>query len=105
MLTFDLNVLTLLTIIVLSVFTGFLARSRQLARKNHRIVELESEMMQAHAELLESQQEYCRIESAIKGKGLSIPVITMKHAPKEEPPVQEQQTDKEGRGTNRPRTA
>src|SRR5262249_15657513 len=91
MLTIDLNILTLLTIIVLSVLTGFLGRSRQLARKNHQIVELERDVMQAHAELLESQQEYCRIEAAIKG--LSIPVISIKHASKDEQPAPEQRTE------------
>jgi len=103
MLTIDLNILTLLTIIVLSVLTGFWGRSRQLARKNHQIIELEREMVQAHAELLESQREYCKIEAAIKG--LSIPVISIKPATKDEQPAQEQRTDNKGRGTNQPRTA
>lgn len=103
MLTIDLNVVTLLTIIVLSILTGFLGRSRQLARKNQEILQLEDEMIQAHAELLESQREYCKIEAAIKG--LSIPVISMKHASKDEQPVQEQRAENKSRGTNQPRTA
>jgi hypothetical protein len=66
--TFDitLNVYVFLLIIVLSVVLGYLPRSRQLAKKQRKIAEMERETMQAHAELLENQREYCELEQRIK---------------------------------------
>jgi hypothetical protein len=84
--TFDitLDVYVFLLIIVLSAILGFLTRSRQLAKKQRKIVELECEMMQAHAELLENQREYCELERRIKDRpgtaaaNPANPVIAMK---------------------------
>ena len=66
--TFDitLNVYIFLLIIVLAVVLGYLPRSRQLAKKQRKIIELEIEMVQAHAELLENQREYCELELRMK---------------------------------------
>jgi len=89
MISFDLtlNIFTLLGIIVLSIIAGTFGRSRQLARKNNRIFELENEMVQAHAELLDMQKEYCGLEVKMKElekRDPAIPVIHIKKAPKEQ---------------------
>jgi hypothetical protein len=89
MISFDLsmNIFILLAIIVLSLIAGAFGRSRQLARKNGRIFELESEMVQAHAELLDMQKEYCELEAKMKeleSNDPAIPVIRIKQATKEQ---------------------
>lgn len=71
-----LDIYVFLLVIVLSVCSGYLFRRRLLAKKQRKIVELEHEMVQAHAELLESQREYCSLESRLKD--ITNPVIAMK---------------------------
>jgi hypothetical protein len=84
----SLNILFVLMVAGLSCYAGWWWRSRQLKRKQRRILELEHEMMQAHAELLEVQKEYCELESRIRD--LAIPVIPLKQVPKEEDGHKEQ---------------
>jgi hypothetical protein len=86
MLTFDISVdvYIFLLIIIMAAIVGFLGRSRQLAKKNRRIAELEREMMQAHAELLSTQRDYCELESKVKD--FTSPVIAMINNKNEEPP-------------------
>ncbi len=81
-LSFNIDLFILLVIIGLSMYIGFLLRSYQIRKKNRRIAELEAEMLQAHAEVLATQKEYCELESRVKD--MPIPVIAMKHAAKEE---------------------
>ena len=85
--TFDitLNVYIFLLIIGLAVFVGTLPRRRQLAKKQRKINELEREMVQAHAEVLENQREYCELESRMKEVEVANPnpVISMKEKEKE----------------------
>lgn len=102
--SFNINILILVVIIGLSALLGFTMRSRLLAKKKRQIAELEKEMMQAHAEVLEVQKEYCELESRVRD--LAIPVISMKHAPKEEEKQKEESPDRSGLRKNRPtRTA
>jgi hypothetical protein len=84
MITFDLtiNIFILLLIVCISVLAGSLGRHRQLTRKNKQIQDLEREMVQAHAELLDTQKEFCELESRMRD--LTSPVIPMKQAQKEE---------------------
>ncbi|HUB59505.1 MAG TPA: hypothetical protein VL978_02320 [Puia sp.] len=63
-LTIDIYVLAAL--LVLAMVAGFLFRSRQLAKKKRQIGELEHEKMQAYAELLELQKDYCELEQKVK---------------------------------------
>jgi len=72
------NVYIFLLIIVLAVMLGFLPRSRQLAKKQRKILQLEQEMVDAHAELLENQREYCKLEARMKEVANPNPVISMK---------------------------
>ena|SRR5258708_17725318 len=71
-----LNVYVLLLLIACAIMVGALPRKRQIARKQRKIHELEREMIQAHAEVLESQREYCKLEARVKGVNNS--VIPMK---------------------------
>ena len=84
--TFDItiDVYILLLMMLPAALVGFLGRSRQLAKKNRRIAELEREMMQAHAEVLSTQRDYCELESKVKDD--TSPVIAMTKNKIEEPP-------------------
>ena len=75
-----INILVLFAIIGLAIAIGFAWRSRQLIKKNKRIAELEMEMLDVHAEILDVQKEYCNLETRMKE--LAIPVISMKKAAK-----------------------
>jgi hypothetical protein len=79
--TFDvtLDVYLFLLIIAVAMMAGYLNRSRQLARKQRRIVALEEEMVQAHAELLETQRDYCDLEARVGNS--TNPVIAMNSRP------------------------
>ena len=93
-LEFSINIITLLIIVCVSVLAGFAVRHRQLTRKDNRIAELEREMIQAHAELLDTQKEYCEME--LRMRDLTIPVISIKQAPKEEDEKKEQMSGRKG---------
>ena len=84
--TFDItiDVYILLLIMIGAALVGFLGRSRQLAKKNRRIAELEREMVEAHAEVLSTQRDYCELESKVKDD--TSPVIAMIKSKTEEPP-------------------
>jgi hypothetical protein len=102
MITFDftiINSLALLLIVMVSALMGFLVRQHQLAGKKRRINELEREMIQAHAELLETQKEFCELE--MRMKDLTSPVISMKQASKEEGGQKEQMPDRKGLHSDR----
>jgi len=73
-----LNVYIFLLIIGLAVTLGYLPRSRQIARKQRKIMQLEQEMVDAHAEVLENQREYCELASRLKDVANPNPVISMK---------------------------
>ena len=85
--------------ILLSVGVGYLLRRRQLARKQRKIVELEHEMVQAHAEVLESQRDYCHLEARLKD--ITNPVIAMKSNKLEDTPPTPA-PERESLRTNRP---
>jgi hypothetical protein len=72
----SINILVLLPLLVVAALAGFLARSIQLKRKNRQIAELEREMMQAYAELLETQKDYAEMRSRLKDD--DSPVISIK---------------------------
>lgn len=78
--TFDitLNIYILLLVIGVSVALGYFPRSRQLAKKQRKIMELEQELVDAHAEVLENQREYCELETRLKDIANPNPVINMK---------------------------
>jgi hypothetical protein len=55
---------------------GFAISRVKLAKSYHRIRQLENEMISSHAEILEMQKAYVRMETRLKEQ--SIPVIPMK---------------------------
>ena len=83
-LTIDAYIFVL--IIGIAVLAGFWGRSRQLAKKDRRICQLEQEMLDAHAEVLSVQREYHELESRVASD--TSPVITMKSNKNDEPPPQ-----------------
>lgn len=81
---FDLSIDVYVLFLLLSLggLGGFLLRSRQLAKKKRRIMELEQELIQAHAELLDTQRDYCALESKVKSEDSPvIPLQKKKDAP------------------------
>jgi len=74
MFTSDLltNIFALSGIIVLSMLAGYGMRGKQLAKKNRRIRQLEHEMIETHAEILEVQKEFCELESKYKGPKIQL---------------------------------
>jgi hypothetical protein len=90
-----LNIYIFLLSLGMSLMLGFWGRSRQLAKKHRRIVQLEQEIIEANAETLDSQKDYS--ELATKYKDLTNPVISMKNTKLEDAP----QTDREGMRKNR----
>lgn len=79
-----INAYLFLLIIVTAGLPGFLLKTRKLLKKERLIKELEGELVQAHAELLESQKEFCDLESRMRET--PSPVIAMKNSKGEEPP-------------------
>ncbi len=78
----SIDIYLFLLFLLVAAAAGFLLRSRQLAKKNRVIAELEKEMMEAHAEVLDTQRDYCELESKVRD--VNSPVIAMKNSKKEE---------------------
>jgi hypothetical protein len=70
-----MNILALLMVILFSILVGYLIQSVVIKQKNKKILRLEKEMLQAHAEILTAQKEYCDLE--IRLRDMQIPVISM----------------------------
>jgi hypothetical protein len=85
MITFDLiiNPVILLVAAIGGGLIGLLIGRSALAKSRSKIVELEKEMMNSHAEILELQKAYVLLENKLEEH--SIPVISMKINGKENP--------------------
>jgi hypothetical protein len=81
----SINVYLLLLIIGIAMLAGFSVRSQIIGKKNRRIAELERDMMQAYEELLDTQRDFCELQSKVKEE--ESPVISMKNGKKEDPPT------------------
>jgi ABC-type siderophore export system fused ATPase/permease subunit len=77
----SLNVFILGMIVVVAAFLGYSVRSRQLAKSRVRIADLEEEMLNNYAEILELQKDYLNMESKLRD--FQIPVIPIKTVVKE----------------------
>jgi uncharacterized membrane protein len=62
---FTLNVLTLIIIVSGALLSGYIFRSRQLKKKQHKIAELRKEIVYNHAQILELQIEYVALEKSM----------------------------------------
>ena len=78
MITFDLiiNPVILIAAVIGGSVIGLLIGRIRLARSREKIQDLEKEMMNAHAEILEVQKAYVQLENKLEEH--SIPVISMK---------------------------
>src|SRR5450432_3749296 len=76
-LEFSINALILLGIIAVSGFAGFSLRSRQLAKGRMKLIKVENEMINSHAEILELQKEYMTME--LKMRGVKNPIVVTRN--------------------------
>jgi hypothetical protein len=97
----SINIYVLLLLLAVAMCLGFLGRSHQIARKKRQIAELEREMMQAHAELLDTQKDYCELESRVNGS--DSPVISLKDSNKMRVPP-EKPLPEDGKGVRKNRS-
>ena len=78
MFTLDLviNPILLFVAVLLGSVGGYIVGRMRIAKSRRRIRQLENEMMSSHAEILEMQKAYVKMETRLKEQ--SIPVIPMK---------------------------
>ncbi len=75
---FTLNVLSLIIIVSGALFAGYIVRSRQLKKKQHKIAELRKEIVYNHAQILELQIEYVALEKSMNiSKATVLPMNTV----------------------------
>jgi hypothetical protein len=77
-----INVFVILGIAVFALTIGYMAKSAQLGKNKKRIYELETEMLNNHASILELQQEISTLEKTLMES--KIPVIPIKKSKEEE---------------------
>jgi len=87
----SINILVMLPLLLIAALSGFLVRSKQLRRQKRQINELEKEMMQAYAELLEAQKDYCELKARMKDE--DSPVISINETKSQELAKQQQSPD------------
>jgi len=75
-LTVSLTVFQLLLLLLVSAGAGFFIRTKQIRKKQQRIVELENEMVSNHAEILKLQHELA--SSRKDAKSGNVPVVQIK---------------------------
>ena len=72
-----INLFALAIAIIAAGFIGYSLRSRQLKKKQFKIIELRKEMVENHAYILELQKEYVELEMKITSN--PAPVLAMKN--------------------------
>jgi len=75
-LEFVINPIITFVAVVGAALVGYLVSRVRLAKQHARIKQLETEMMSSHAEILEMQKVYVKMEAQLKEQ--FIPVIPMK---------------------------
>jgi len=78
---FSVNILVLAMALLVAGFIGYALRSRQLRKKQFKIVELRKEMVDSHAYILQLQKEYVDLQS--KFTDHKTPVLGIKNATKD----------------------
>ncbi len=61
-----MSLLTLILVILISGFIGFVLRGGQLKKKQLKISELRREMVSNHAQILEMEKEFVALESRLR---------------------------------------
>jgi hypothetical protein len=78
---FSVNILVLAMAMLVAVLIGYSLRSRQLRKKQFKIVELRKEMVENHAHILQLQKEYVDLQS--KFTDVKTPVVGIRNTVKE----------------------
>lgn len=73
-----INPILLAAGVLFGIIVGYAFRKRKLMKLNSKILKLEEEMINSHAEILEIQKAYVNMENNLMDQ--SIPVISMKHS-------------------------
>lgn len=81
---FTINILWLIPVAIVAFIVGLLFRSAQIARVRSRIAELDKDLLNSHAEILELHQEKAELEKRLKDP--LIPVIPIKSNKEENNP-------------------
>jgi hypothetical protein len=74
---FIVNPIIVAVALIGGILAGYAFRKKKLAKMHAKVLKLEDEMMTSHAEILELQKEYVKLENNAVDE--SIPVIPMKH--------------------------
>ncbi|MGZ5245694.1 MAG: hypothetical protein ACXWV5_01305 [Flavitalea sp.] len=77
-----INVFVIFGIFLVAMAAGFMARVSQISGYKRKVVELEKEMLNNHASILDLQQEIAKLERKLFES--KIPVIPMKKSKEEE---------------------
>ena len=80
--TISLNLFSLIALLLSFAFIGFLFRSAQIRSLKGKVIELETEMLRNHADILDLQKEKALLEQKINES--KIPVIPLKSSKEEE---------------------
>jgi len=83
--SFEVNVFWLPFIALLSAIIGFILRSAQLRKARQKILSLENEMLQNHAEILQLQKDMVRLQHSLGDS--KTPVVSIKDSSAEEKPA------------------
>jgi hypothetical protein len=78
---FSVNILVLAMAMAVAGFIGYSLRSRQLRKRQFKIVELRKEMVDNHAYILQLQKEYVDLQN--KFDELKTPVLGIKNTAKD----------------------
>ena len=82
-LEFSVNIVVLAMAMLVAGFIGYSLRSRQLRKKQFKIVELRKEMVDNHAHILQLQKEYVDLQLKLNDLKTPVPVVDIHHAAKE----------------------
>lgn len=85
MLVTSIHIIWVPLILLIGAFLGFFFRSNQIAKCRKRILTLENEMLNNHAEILKLQQELVGLEKAALGPSKT-PVVSIKEVPQQDNP-------------------
>jgi hypothetical protein len=76
-LEFSMNAFVLIAIVVASACVGFVFRNIQITKSRFRIFQLENELINSHAEILELQRDFISLE--MKMHATKEPILVMKN--------------------------
>lgn len=79
---FSINIFVFALVVLVAMLAGFALRSRQIVKSRSKVEELEREILNNYAHILELEKENTTIESKLQD--IQIPVIPIKTTAKEE---------------------